>query len=182
LFSDFTLLHYLNYNSVLCLTADASDIGVGAVLEQTNKNGEREPLGYFSAKLREIQQRWPTYDRELYALYAATQHFEHVIQGSDLVLVTDHKPLIYMFKQLKTCKLQRRARQIDYLAQHTDKIIHVSGVENAVADYLSRPEPQTEAVSVIEAEPVDITPKGSQSHSRRTLSVKHSVRADRWRK
>jgi cleavage and polyadenylation specificity factor subunit 1 len=153
LFSKFTLLHYPDCNSTFYLTADSSNIAVGAVLEQLNKDGEREPLGYFSTKLTETQQRWPTYDRELYALYSAADHFEYLIQGSDLVLVTDHKPLTHMFTQLKNCKHQRRSSQIDYLAQFTNKIVHISGTDNVISDALSRP---TDVDSV---EIVDLTPE-----------------------
>lgn len=149
LFSTFTLLHFPDFNSTFYLTADSSNMAVGAVLEQLNSNGEREPLGYFSTKLNEAQQRWPTYDRELYALYTAAIHFEYLIQGSDLVLVTDHKPLTHMFTQLKTCKLQRRSSQIDYLAQFTNKIVHISGVDNIISDALSRPQ-EIEAIEVID--------------------------------
>lgn len=53
LFSSYTLLRYPRTNSVLFLTADASDEAMGTVLEQLDENGEKEPLGYYSEKLND---------------------------------------------------------------------------------------------------------------------------------
>lgn len=58
------------------MTCDASNFACGAVLEQVLKNGERQPLGFFSAKFNENNQlNWSTYDRELYAIYATVENF-----------------------------------------------------------------------------------------------------------
>lgn len=144
--SKFTLLYYPRNDSILYVTTDASATAMGAVLEQMNDQNEREPLGFFSVKLDETQQNWSTYDRELYALYAPVEHFEHFTEGRDVVLVTDHRPLTHMFTTKKHCKLHRRSHQIEYLAQFTNKVIHISGSSNTVADSLSRPDECVEAV------------------------------------
>lgn len=124
---------------MLQLKCDASVVAIGAVLEQI-VNGEKQPLAFFSEKLDDKKEKWSTYDRELYAIYAATQHFEYLIQGRKLVLYTDHKPLIYMFKQKVPHKLERRSRYVEYVSQFTTDIRHVDGTSNTVADVLSRPE------------------------------------------
>lgn len=138
-FIDFTLLHFPVNDAKLILTSDASNTAVGAVLEQV-VNNERQPLGFFSKKLEESKLQYSTYDKELYAIYLAIEHFEHFIEGRDITLVTDHKPLLQIFKTKKRIKLERRARQIEYIAQFTNKILHISGVSNIIADRLSRPE------------------------------------------
>lgn len=45
-----------------------------AVLEQ-QQGGEYKPLGFFSKKLSETEQRYSTYDRELLAIYALLKFF-----------------------------------------------------------------------------------------------------------
>lgn len=54
------LVHPLD-SAPLVLTTDASDYAVAAVLEQVMQDG-REPLGFFSRKFTETQQRYNAYD------------------------------------------------------------------------------------------------------------------------
>ena len=105
-----------------------------AVLEQLN-DGERQPLGFYSKKLSENESEWSTYERELYAIYMAIQIYEYLLEGRDLILVTDHKPLLHMFKQ----KMQRVSRFIEYISQFTNRIEHLPGISNVIADAFSRP-------------------------------------------
>lgn len=138
-FINFTLLTFPNENAELLLTTDASGTAVGAVLEQIINN-EKQPLGFFSKKLDETKQKYSTYDRELYAVYLAIEHFEYFLEGRDFTIATDHKPLVHIFTTNKRSKLERRARHIEYISQFTNKIIHISGSSNLIADRLSRPE------------------------------------------
>lgn len=148
LFSEFTLLHDLRDDSVLYSVTDASSFAVGVVLEQIDENGNPEPLGYFSKKLTDTQRNWSTSDRELYALYAAAENFEYLLEGREVVFVTDHRPLTHMFTMQKNFKIQRRSRQIEYLSRFTGKVVHVSGANNTVADGLSRMEVDASATDV----------------------------------
>lgn len=139
-FVNFTLLNYPNYSCKMYLTCDASDIALGSVLEQVNDRGEREPLGFFSAKFTDSQRHWSTFDKELYAIYASIEHFSPMVEGVELTLVTDHKPLLYVFSTKKRNLLERRSRWIEFISQYTTIIMHISGLSNIVADTLSRPE------------------------------------------
>lgn len=51
----------------LRITTDASDVAIGAVLQQ-EKNGCLEPLAVFSHKLSPVQFKYSPYDRELLAI------------------------------------------------------------------------------------------------------------------
>ena len=150
-FANFTLLHYPRENCRLTLTSDASGFAVGAVLEQIDPANNREPLGFFYAKLDDAQKNWSAFDRELLALYLAVQHFEHNIEGRDITFVTDHRALLSIFNQRQPHKLRRRSDQIEYLSQFTNKIIHISGASNIVADGLSRLD-EHEQVDELQAE------------------------------
>lgn len=140
-------------NCSLKLTTDASDIAIGAVLEQILPDDTIEPLGFFSKKLDERQRKYPTYDRELLAIYEALQYFRHLVEGHpDFVIYTDHKPLTYAFEKPQKNKINRRynsrrTTQLDEIAQITTNIKHISGSANVVADMLSRVEVVSAPVS-----------------------------------
>ena len=59
-----TLLHHPHHDAVTALTIDASDKGVGAVLEQCIK-GRWQPLAFFSQKFSAAEKNYSAFDREL---------------------------------------------------------------------------------------------------------------------
>lgn len=138
-FVSYTLLNFLNNQFPLQLKCDASGTACGGVLEQI-VDGHPQPIAFYSQKLKKNQLAWSTYDKELYALYACVSNLEHLIQGYELTLITDHRPLLSMFSSKKRVLLERRSRYIEFISQFTTKIEYTPGPENIVADALSRPE------------------------------------------
>lgn len=120
----------------LILSTDASDIAIGAALEQ-QINGDIKPIAFFSKKLSETQKRYSAYDRELLAIYTAVKHFRHLLEGRQIIL-TDHKPLTHAFQQKLDKASPRQARQLDLIGQFTTDLRHISEERNIVADALSR--------------------------------------------
>ena len=137
-FSNLTLLNHFNKNCKLSISVDASIIAIGAVLHQFN-NGNKtfEPLAYFSNKLSPAEQKYSTFDRELLAVFRAIKHFRHFLEGREFTIYTDHKPLINALYS-KTEKSPRQTRHLEYIAQFSNDIQHISGKDNVVADFLSR--------------------------------------------
>lgn len=132
------LLSYPAKDTPLSLMTDASNTCVGAVLQQ-KINNTWQPLGYFSKKLTEAQKKYSTYDRELLAIYLAIIHFRNMIEGRELIIFTDHKPLSFACDKLGTNReSSRRARQIMFISEFSTDIRHISGNDNIVADTLSR--------------------------------------------
>lgn len=121
----------------LILTTDASDVAVGAVLEQ-KVDGEMQTLTFFSKKLTNAQRNYSAYDRELLAIYEAIKYNRDRVEGRQLVIRTDHKPLILVFQRKSKKATSRQVKQLDFISQFCTKIIHLSGQENVVADTLSR--------------------------------------------
>ncbi len=76
------------------IMTDASDIAVGAVLQQYME-GQWCPLAFFSRALKPAETRYNTYDREFLAIYLAIKNFRYFLEGRDFHVLTDHKPLIY---------------------------------------------------------------------------------------
>ncbi|CAB0014461.1 unnamed protein product [Nesidiocoris tenuis] len=94
------LLSYPHPDKPIALMVDASDFAVGSVLQQFENGGWR-PLAFFSKKLSDAERSYSTYDRELLSCYLSVKHFRHYLEGREVALYTDHKPLIYAFRQKK---------------------------------------------------------------------------------
>lgn len=124
----------------LALACDASSTHVGAVLHQRRwQSGPWEPLGFFSKKLDRPQLVYSAFDRELFAAFAAVRHFRHQLEGRRFSISTDHKPLLASLRKASDAWTPRQQRQLAYIAEFTADLQHVAGVDNVVADALSRP-------------------------------------------
>ena len=76
------------------LVTDASSVAIGAALHQ--KVGyEYKPIAFYSKKLTPQQRVFSTYDRELLAAFQAVFHFRLLVEGQQLTLLSDHKPLFH---------------------------------------------------------------------------------------
>ena len=135
--AEVTLLNYLKPDGELELVCDASNLAIGAVLQQ-RCSGVAEPLMFFSRKLKESQKHYSTYDKELLAIYAAVKHFQYMLEGRPFVIITDHKPLQYAFSTM-TERSPIQKRYLSFISQFSSTIVHLAGSQNVVADALSRP-------------------------------------------
>lgn len=119
------------------LFVDASDHAIGAVLQQNEELGWR-PIGFYSKKLSEAEKKYSTYDRELLSMYKAVKYFRQFVEGRIFTIYTDHKPLIFAFKQSNEKATPRQLRHLHFISQFSTDVRHIAGTENQVADYLSR--------------------------------------------
>ena len=131
-----TLIHPVP-DAVTSVAVDASNSAVGAVLQQF-VNGEWRPLAFFSKKLSPTQQNYSAFDRELLAAYLTIRHFRYFVEGRPFTLYTDHKPLTFALKSRPDRHTPRQTRHLSYIAEFTTDIQHIKGVDNVVADILSR--------------------------------------------
>ena len=132
-----TTLNHPNPEAPVSIIVDASDIAVGAVLQQYTKD-HWQPLAFFSKTLQKRERKYSAFGRELLAAYLAVRHFRHHVEGRPFHIITDHKPLTYAIRSRSPRQNPREVRHLDYLAQFTSDIRHVSGVNNQAADALSR--------------------------------------------
>lgn len=137
LLSKATQLAFPEENAQLALSTDASDTGIGAVVEQRTKDGW-QPLAFFSRALTDAQKKYSTFDRELLAAHAAARHFTYLLDGRACVLFTDHKPLIHSWKRQGDAWSARQQRHLSTLAESFIDVRHLDGKKNVVADALSR--------------------------------------------
>ena len=135
--ADATLLAHPHQNAQISLTTDASDLAVGAVLQQF-VNGSWVPLAFFSQKLRTPERKYSAFDRELLALYLGIRHFRYFLEGRQFTAFTDHKPLTFSMSKTTEPWSGRQQRHLSYISEFTTDIRHVQGKDNPVADTLSR--------------------------------------------
>jgi hypothetical protein len=132
-------------NARLAIVSDASNTAVGATLQQFINN-EWQPLAFFSKKLTATETKYGVYDRELLAIYLAVKHFQYMVEGRDLVIFTDHKPINFAFQQKSDKCTPRQFRHLDFISQFTTDIRYVPDKQNIVADTLSRVDALSETI------------------------------------
>ena len=135
--SQATRLAHPTPGAALSLQVDASDTGVGAVLQQ-HRAGTWIPLAFFSRTLQPAETRYSTFGRELLAVYLAVKHFRHTLEGRHFTIFTDHKALVSAVSSGSSSYSPREIRHLDFICQLTTDVRHVPGKDNVVADTLSR--------------------------------------------
>ncbi|GKC94200.1 reverse transcriptase domain-containing protein [Tanacetum coccineum] len=114
---------------------DASDYAVGAVLGQ-RKTKHFQPIHYASKTMTEAQAHYMTTEKELLAVVHGFEKFQPYLVLSKTIVYTDHSALKYLF-----AKQDAKPRLLWWilLLQEFNVIIRdKKGVENLVADHLSR--------------------------------------------
>ena len=124
-----TLLFHPQTGAPLSLTTDASDVAVGAVLQQF-VDDSWQPISFFSRALKPAETRYSTFDRELLAIYLSIRHVQHYLEGRKFFVLTDHKPLTYSLSCNSNRYSPRQVRHLDYISQFTSDIRHVRGTDN----------------------------------------------------
>ena len=76
LLADATLLHHPVLGAKTVLTTDASDVAIGAVLEQ-QIDEHWQPLAFFSRQLNKAERNYSTIDRELLGIHSSVLHFRY---------------------------------------------------------------------------------------------------------
>jgi hypothetical protein len=113
---------------------DASDYTVGAVLGP-RKEGRVHAVYYASKTLNEAQLNYATMEKELLAVVFALEKFRSYNVNSKVIVYTYHAAIKYLL-----AKKDAKPRLIRWiLLQEFDvEICDKKGVENVVADHLSR--------------------------------------------
>ena len=132
-----TLLSHPQLDAPTQLVTDASDVAVGAVLEQ-RVNDQWLPIPFFSKKLSPAETKYSTFDRELLSIFLAIKHFHYFVEGRPFHVLTDHKPLTYALPSLSERHSPRQLRHLTFISQFTSDIRYIKGSSNTVADTLSR--------------------------------------------
>ena len=122
------------------VTTDASLVGIGAVLEQLSAN-EWRPVAFWSRKLKDPETRYSATDIEWLAVVeAVTLIWRHFLEDIPFEIRSDHKALERkLHKSAHDPPIShRQARWIERLMPFALTFKYIPGIENHVADALSR--------------------------------------------
>ena len=116
------------------VTTDASNVAVGAVLEQDFGRG-LQPVAFESRKLTPAEIRMSAYERELIGIVYAVGKWRHYLQGRHAIIRTDHDSLRHLPNQPSVNR--RLWKWISLLQGYDFEVKHIPGKRNP-ADPLTR--------------------------------------------
>ena len=137
----------INFANSICLShvipgvpfkaqCDASDLGIGGILYQIDDADNHRIISVASRCLTHAEALYTTTEKELLAVvYCVTKFREHLI-GQHFEIITDHKCLTFL-----NSTVYHNARLIRWnllLQQYSYSVSYCRGVDNVVADFLSR--------------------------------------------
>lgn len=135
------ILQYPDFSKQFILTTDASNVALGAVLSQ-GTIGQDKPICYASRTLTVTEQNYSTIEKELLAIVWACKYFRPYLFGRKFQIITDHKPLTWLFSlkepNSKLIRWRLKLEEFDY------EINYKKGSKNTNADALSRITPENE--------------------------------------
>ena len=129
------VLKYPDFNKNFYVATDASSHGIGAALLQESE-GKLHPISYASKSLSKSERNYSTSKREALAVVWALRQFKYIILGYDIIVLTDHKPLLALFQKEPMDALM--ARWMLRVQNFVPLVKHIPGKQNILADLLSR--------------------------------------------
>ena len=132
------VLAYFDAAKKIKIQCDASQAGLGSVLLQDGR-----PVEYASRAMTVTEQNYAQIEKELLSILFSMERFHtYVYAHAQQVLVeTDHKPLISISKKALSSAPKRLQRMLLRLQRYTFELVYRPGTELVLADTLSRAYP-----------------------------------------
>ena len=127
------VLSYFDPQKVTTLQVDASKYGLGATIMQGGK-----PIAFASKSLNPTEVNYAQIEKEMYGIVFGCKRFHQYIYGRKIVVETDHKPLIPIFKKPLYAAPPRLQRMLLQLQRYDLDVTFKPGSQIPVADTLSR--------------------------------------------
>ena len=144
--SDCVLVHF-DPAKQLILACDASPYGIGAVLSHRMDDGKDKPIAFSSRTLAPAEKKYSQLEKEGLAVIFGVKKFRQYLLGRSFTIVSDHKPLQYLFNESRVTPTLASARIQRWswtLGAYHYNIEYKPGQHNGNADMLSRlPLPET---------------------------------------
>lgn len=159
IYCEHPVLSHFRSNDEIQIYCDSSDIGHGACLEQKDENGKRHVIAYASRLLSPGEKKMISMLHEAHAVLFALSKFRNYVNSSVKTTVfSDNKNVTYLFNSLdkpshdsKLSRLQMKLLEFDNV-----EVKHVAGVDNAMADLLSRNIPDDRVCSDKDLEALEV--------------------------
>jgi hypothetical protein len=140
---------YFDQNKPTEIIVDACPVGLAALLVQAGK-----VISYASRALSDVESRYSQTEREMLAVVWGVEQFHLYVYGSHFQIITDHKPLLRIFKTQKpatprmdrwklrlmpyNCQLQYRPGKdnpADFMSRHPKPVNFINETENLAELY-----------------------------------------------
>ena len=129
------ILQFPDFSQKFILTTDASNEALGCVLSQ-GQIGKDLPIAYASRTLNKAEKSYSTIEKELLSIVHFVKYFRPYLYGRKFLIVTDHRPLTWIFnvKDPSSRLLRWRIK----LEEYDYEVAYKRGKLNSNADALSR--------------------------------------------
>ena len=143
-------LQFYDASKPLYIEVDTSKKGIGAVMLQEDpimKNDSKpgsdipmnlRPISYASNTLSSTKSNYSNIECELLGLLFAMTHFKYVTYGRLVHVITDHKPLVSLFRKLLVDSSPRLTRMLIQLLDYTLDVRYQPGAQMHLSDTISR--------------------------------------------
>ena len=138
--SDVLLVHF-DPGRKLAISCDASPYGIGAVLSHVYEDGTDRPIAYASRSLAPAEKKYSQIEKEGLAVVWGVKKFHLFLYGREFVILSDHKPLQFLFNEQKPVptmasgRIQRWALTLSAYKYHME---YRAGKDQGNVDALSR--------------------------------------------
>ena len=160
------ILHYPNHNKTYIVYTDASDDACGAQLSQEH-DGNKFPVAFLLHTFSETQCKWSTTKQEAFGVYYAITKWNYYLQGANIIVWNDHKPLArFLNGKNANNKVNRWSLG---LATYNITFEWISGANNKAVDCLSRlVSPTGNSINMLTASVNDEPAFHTRSHTQST--------------
>ena len=128
-----TTIHFLSDSDPIFLHTDASDYGIGGYLFQLI-DGKEVPIAFVSKSFTLVQLRWAVIQKEAFAIYYCCIFLKTLLRDRTFTIRTDHRNLLYIHENSNPMIV----RWFMALSEYSYEIEFISGVDNGIADSMSR--------------------------------------------
>ena len=177
------ILHYCNPAKRYIVYTDTSDDTYRVQLSQ-EYNGTEFPVAFLSHTFTETQQKWSTTKQEAYGIYYVITKWNYYLQGTNIIVINDHKPLACFLNRKNTNnKVNRWSLELaTYNISLSGKAIccFISGARNKAADCLSRSvTPTSTSNNMLTASSNDGPAFHTRSHTQNTSNTTSTPHPDK---
>ena len=142
-------MKFYDDTKLLYLETDASGVGLEAALLQLHNNTTHKrdmaphnpilcPIVLASKSLTGVEQRYSNIKREALGILHSLETFHHYCFGGKVLIITNHKPLVSIFKKDVATLSQCIQHILLKIHQYRVQIIYKPGPKIFIADWLSR--------------------------------------------
>jgi hypothetical protein len=127
------VMAYYDDSKSTTVIVDASPHGLGALLTQDGR-----VISYGSRALSNVESRYSQTEREMLAVIWAIEHYHLYLYGTTFTIVTNHKPLLGIFKSQKPTSARIDRWKLRLMPYSCEVVYKLGRDSENPADFLSR--------------------------------------------